>query len=302
MIRQNMTELALDHRGREMQIGSDARFGLSVNDNNLLDFAGGFVPLHWHTQIELFWQISGDVEIQASDETHLVSAGNMVFINSGVMHACRPLGDGQNTHRTIVFDMGIVSGLPGSIFDMKYVRPLLQKGAPIIDMSALTNATRIKTCMENIFEVCQSEHDGFEFEARNALSQIVLYVWQDCAKQLSTRPANMQEDRVKRMLNWIDANICSDVQLEQIAQVGCICPRVCQRLFQKYLHCTPGEYVQRARILRAAEAIAHSCDPITEIAAANGFPSPSYFTKMFRRYLACTPREYRRMQQERASA
>ena len=297
-----MTALALDSRGREMQIGSNARFGLAVNENDLHDFAGGIAPLHWHAQLELFWLISGRAEMQVNDEVHTVQPGGIFFVNSGVMHACRAVSDEPCRQRSIVFDAGIVSGLPGSIFDMKYVRPLLQKGASAIDMSALPHAARIKACMEEIFEACRSEYEGFEFASRNALSQIVLDLWQDSVHRHQTRPSNLQEDRIKRMLNWIDANVCTDIQLEQIAQAGNVCPRVCQRLFQKYLRCTPGEYVQRARILRAAEAIANSCDPITEIAAANGFPSPSYFTKMFRRYLECTPREYRRMQQERRSA
>ena len=297
-----MTELTLDSRGREMQVGSNARFGLSVNENNLSQFDGGFVPLHWHTQIELFWQITGSAEMQVNDATFVVPAGGIILINSGAMHACRPVEGGRSTHRTIVFDTNIVSGLPGSIFDMKYVRPLLQRGAAAINMSELPGAAEIKKNMDRIFEVCRDERDGFEFEARDALSRIILSVGKDSVRQQGSRPANLQEDRVKRMLNWIDANIGSDVQLDQIAREGCVCPRVCQRLFQRYLHCTPGEYVQRARIMRAAEAIAHSGEPITDIAAENGFPSPSYFTKMFRRYLNCTPREYRREKQEKASA
>ena len=172
----------------------------------------------------------------------------------------------------------------------------------MIEIPAGEAAARFGRCVDAVFEACQSERPGYEFEVRAALSEMLLELWRRDGGALPLRPAGVQEERIKRMLNWIGENLDGDIQLERIAAAGNVCPRVCQRLFQKYLRCRPGEYVQRARILRAAEAIAATDDPISEIATANGFSSPSYFTKQFRRYLGSAPREYRQAQRAELSA
>lgn len=293
MICRNQAVLTLDKQGRELRAGLSARFDLAANEGDIQAYVGGSVPLHWHSQAELFWLISGCVELRVNGETRRVEAGGGCFINSGAMHAFSAVTAAPCRYRSIVFDPAIVGGMPGGVFDAMYVRPLLEKGAPVIEALPGEGAARFRRCVDAVFAACQSEHLGYEFEVRAALSELLLDIWRRGGARTPLRPAGAQEERIKRMLNWIGENLDGDIQLEGIAAAGNVCPRVCQRLFQKYLRCRPGEYVQRARIFQATEAIAATNDSITEIAMANGFSSPSYFTKLFRRYLGSAPREYR---------
>ena len=302
MISRDQTVLTLDNQGRELRTGLSARFDLAANEGDIQAYVGGGVPLHWHSQAELFWLVSGRVELRVNGELRRMEAGSGCFINSGAMHAFSAAVAAPCRYRSVVFDPAVVGGMPGSVFDVKYMRPLLEKGAPMIEIPAGEAAVRFGRCVDVVFEACQSERPGYEFEVRAALSEMLLELWRRDGEALTLRPAGVQEERIKRMLNWIGENLDGDIQLERIAAAGNVCPRVCQRLFQKYLRCRPGEYVQRARILRAAEAIAATDDPITEIATANGFSSPSYFTKQFRRYLGSAPREYRQAQRAELSA
>ena len=52
----------------------------------------------------------------------ILTAGEGCFINTGVLHSFQALETGACTFRSFVFDAGIVSGMPGSVFDIKYVR------------------------------------------------------------------------------------------------------------------------------------------------------------------------------------
>ena len=53
------------------------------------------------------------------------------------------------------------------------------------------------------------------------------------------------------------------------------------------------EYVRTARIYQAADLLAHTDLPITDIAIACGFSSHSHFTKHFRLVVGTTPSAYR---------
>ena len=68
----------------------------------------------------------------------------------------------------------------------------------------------------------------------------------------------------------------------------------CQKIFKQYVHYRPMEYVQRRRIIVAAELIRTTDRSITDIALDCGFSSVSYFIKQFRGVVGCTPAGYRK--------
>ena len=98
---------------------------------------------------------------------------------------------------------------------------------------------------------------------------------------------------MKQMLAYIDANSSRPLSVKDIAAQANICPRECQRIFRRYLHCAPMAYVQRRRIFAAAEQLASTSRPVTDIALNCGFSSPSYFSKQFKALVGSTPLRYR---------
>ena len=87
MISRDQTVLTLDNQGRELRTGLSARFDLAANEGDIQAYVGGGVPLHWHSQAELFWLVSGLVELRVNGELRRMEAGSGCFINSGAMHA-----------------------------------------------------------------------------------------------------------------------------------------------------------------------------------------------------------------------
>ena len=103
---------------------------------------------------------------------------------------------------------------------------------------------------------------------------------------------------MKQMIEFIDINLKSTMTVKEIADTASICSRECQRIFIKYLHYSPMEYVQRRRIFIAAEQLSTTDTPVIDIALDCGFSSPSYFTKKFKALVGSTPTEYRTAIQE----
>jgi len=71
--------------------------------------------------------------------------------------------------------------------------------------------------------------------------------------------------------------------------------RQLERLFRKYLGCTPTHYNQGLRMERARTLLRQTGRSITEIALACGFSSASYFSTVYQRYFGTLPRHDRRL-------
>ncbi len=100
------------------------------------------------------------------------------------------------------------------------------------------------------------------------------------------RMAGEQEVRVKEMMSWIEENLGREVTVRDIAGAAHVCRRTCQKAFQRYLHCSPVEYLQRRRILTAAQRLVSTDNPVTDIAFHCGFSIHSYFSKSLKAVIA----------------
>jgi AraC family transcriptional regulator len=67
------------------------------------------------------------------------------------------------------------------------------------------------------------------------------------------------------------------------------------RTFRVFHGCTPGEYLRRARVERAAALLKGSRRSLADVAHMCGFADQSHFTRAFQSALGVTPRRFRQM-------
>ena len=114
-------------------------FDFIANEGNIHSYAASLIPSHWHRELEIFILLEGRVRIGAGSETFEVVPGEGCFINTGILHSFACLVPSPCRYRSFVFDAGIVSGTPGSIFDTRYIRPLLENGPAYLKFEHLPN-------------------------------------------------------------------------------------------------------------------------------------------------------------------
>lgn len=293
--------MRLDAQRKELMDDNFYFFDLIVNDvtGQNRDAHGSYIPSHWHREMEVFLMVEGSAQISAGDKTYEACAGEGYFINSEVLHSFAFV-KGEVEYRSFLFDPGIIAGAPGSVFDSVYVRPMLEGGPSLLKFCPGEDAPFFQD-FQRVFQACEQEPPGYEFEARAALSRILLLAREKGQVLPARRVATAQETRVKEMLCWMEEHLGEPLTLGDIAGQANICTRACQKAFQRYLHCSPMEYLQRRRIFTAAERLALSDQPITAIALDCGFSSPSYFSKQFKSQMGITPLEYRAVAQRELS-
>ena len=299
MIR-SMSSITTDPHGKELIRDGNAMYGVLVNRGDIHQFPAGYLTSHWHREFEIFVLDEGEVRVGIGEQNYDLQAGDGCFINSGVIHSFTTLVTTPCRYRSFVFAPEVIGGAPGSVYDVAYVRPLQEKGAPFLRLGGNPEDTTYFTAFDRAFAASETEEYAHEFRVRNALSEVVLYlIKKGAAVEPHFMPA-IQEQRLKEMLLWINENLAQNITVERIARNVNICPRECQRIFRQYLQYSPMEYVMRRRIFSAAEQLLTTDRPVTEIALDCGFASPSYFTKQFRLQMETTPLAYRKKAQRKA--
>jgi AraC family transcriptional regulator len=103
----------------------------------------------------------------------------------------------------------------------------------------------------------------------------------------------LDQVRLRRVLEYISANIDKDVSLAKLAKVGGQSLFHFARTFALAMGMPPKRYVSRMKLDRAMAELAAGRLPLAQIALNAGFSSQATFTRAFRRSTSMTPRQYR---------
>jgi AraC family transcriptional regulator len=103
----------------------------------------------------------------------------------------------------------------------------------------------------------------------------------------------LSASELRRVVEYIDANLGTDLALDHLAQAAGMNLFAFVRHFKQRTGLPPHQYVLRRRIERARSLLANTDLAIVEIALRCGFADQSSFTTAFRRWTRLTPGSYR---------
>ena len=256
------------------------------------------IPWHWHTSFELDYIVEGEMTLLAGEECRKLQQGDLAFLNSNVMHKVEA-GQERCRFYTIYFTPYFLSGNYDSIFEQKYLLPVVQRVGSGLDCRVYhagnQNYDALSERFRNMVELFRYEPEGYEILVRNELSLLWLTLWKDIRRQKDPVGAGqrMINDRVKSMLEYISRNYQKKILVEDIAMAANVSTRECSRSFRKCLGATPLETLNRYRIRRAVQMLYDNDRTIEEISEACGFSSTGYFIKVFHELTGETPADFR---------
>ncbi|TDR56848.1 AraC family transcriptional regulator with amidase-like domain [Halomonas ventosae] len=101
------------------------------------------------------------------------------------------------------------------------------------------------------------------------------------------------QPKLLEIVALMEANLEEPIGLEELAAYVDVSRRQLERLFQKYLHCSPSRYYLKLRLTRARQLLKQTSISIIEVASACGFVSTPHFSKCYREFFGQPPRDER---------
>ena len=101
------------------------------------------------------------------------------------------------------------------------------------------------------------------------------------------------QPKLQEIVALMEANLEEPIDLDELACYVDVSRRQLERLFQKYLHCSPSRYYLKLRLIRARQLLKQTAMSIIEVASVCGFVSTPHFSKCYREYFGIPPRDER---------
>jgi transcriptional regulator GlxA family with amidase domain len=98
-----------------------------------------------------------------------------------------------------------------------------------------------------------------------------------------------QSEKLIIAVELMEANVREPISQVDIASYTSVSRRQLQRLFQRYLLCTPSRYYSQIRLARARELLHQTSMSLVEISTLTGFISSSHFSKSYKEHFGHSP-------------
>ena len=291
------TELMLDDRQREKLQGYDPGFPYTAIDCRFDGYSGPCVDWHWHATLEINVCVSGVLKTSTQRGEYLVKPGDAVLVNANVLHRNEAEGGARGVRvQTHMFDRALVAAAELPL--RRYVAPVVE--CALLDALPLSRGEprqrAVLEALDRAFIAAGEEKDGYELEICGLLNRAWQGVYAQALPVIGARQPlpRMETARLKQMLGFIREHFAEDISPADIAAAAGVCERECFRCFKQELGTTPLSSLTDFRVRKAAELLRETDRSVTDIAAACGFATPSYFGKVFRRRMNLSPLAYRR--------
>ena len=284
-VREDLKELA--SRGTPL-------FPLAVYNDNLDFYVTGDVPLHWHEEVEIVVVQQGSVSVKCQGEEQVLRTGDGIFIAGSLLHSIHRHGQGRCRIFSLVFHHSILSGDSRSVFEQVYVQPLATCDHTILLRQSVPWEKLALDHITAAWMAAAAGGFGYELTVRANLSLAWRLLVERRRDLLHSRPRDsVARQRMRRMLDFIQANYDQPIGVAEIARSASISESECYRCFKALTRASPVLYLTRYRLRVAAALLTTTEQSVTDIALAVGFHSPSYFASTFRRMVGVTPRAWR---------
>lgn len=257
-----------------------------------------FCNLHFHDEIEIIAVAGGIKHVWVDEIEYILSAGDVVFINSRIPHRVQ-IDPPCSNYAVMQFRADAFLDLPHENRPLRHLARFLNNASesPIRLFRKDTDGDEL---FRYVYDLCR-ERDASEpfynIRVRGFVYLILGYLYRKEALQTTeTQLHSRAIEKVLPALAYIDDHYAEDIPLFTLAELCNLSEGYFCRQFKAATGSTFIEYLNFVRIYNAEKLLNHTKKPILDISMEVGFSTVSYFNRTFRRFKSCSPSNYRRAQ------
>lgn len=268
------------------------------NERKLMQFyfiTKAEVSTHYHQNPELFYVLSGELDIKIDDQKFHLTKGDVILINANKRHEM--CGHDNLLAARFEIDFHLLAEHMESMQLLFWCNTVVDKNEAYGELRSV-----LDQILDRYFEKEEKAAlhlNALYYEATYILTSNFLVKMDDTRLYLETSQDKL---RIGQIQNYIQANYQTQISLNDLADRLFLSNAYLSRYVKKHLGLTFMEYLNNVRLFHAVDELLYTQKNMTHIAMDNGFPTSAAFTKAFRDVYGETPSDYRRHIQKEQTA
>ena len=300
-------QLRMDSEKRELPIHVRQGFPFVIFTSHFSQETYHFVNWHWHEEVQFIHVLEGSFLFHVADQQFEVLEGDGLFMNANQIHKAESL-DNEGKYIFVYFHPSLLTDQKSDYIHKTFVSSILSDafvGALVLNKNIEADK-RILNLVLEMKSIYESSSDFFELDLMSGIFQIWKHLLLTIKNQslLNAPRDTVANERLKRIITFIDDNYTSQITLEDVANHIHLSRSECCRFFKKCVNQSLFQYILHYRVNKSVELLLQTDKSIARIAQEVGFNSQSYYTKCFTALKAKKPsllrKEYRNKTLEKA--
>ncbi|MBP1920532.1 AraC family transcriptional regulator [Youngiibacter multivorans] len=250
-----------------------------------------YYKYNWHKDIELLILLNGEIEVNKNGESHILSKGDVILINSNIGHATmarKPDSIAMVIHFDPVYFSTWIKDYKN--IHIRCISDGTTKNLPIFRRIYRT-VLKMATFADRDSEIETMIYESLFHQLMGDIMQNFPVEW---ISQLDSSVMSKNEN-VIRIVDYLNHHFREKITLDDLTNVTGYNKSYISQIIKQKLGINYYEYLTRVRMREAIFALTNTDQKVSDIAYVNGFSDIKAFNTAFRERFGKTPTEYRKM-------
>lgn len=219
------------------------------------------IAKHWHSNIEIFYIITGGIDLWGNSEKYELADDNLIVVNINEIHSSQYKQNGDGVLLQIPYEF--VKSYYPHIDNISFVCN------SVLEKNNVDKYSTLKNLLRELDYIYNEKKDGYVLKGYSLLFDILFKL---ITKFSVSRPdkekieSKKNLDRLTEIVEYIKENKKTDLSLDMVAEKVNLTPQYLSKYFKKYMGISYIKYLNSLRLESAYKDLLNTDLSITHIA------------------------------------